>query len=70
MPNKRLTRVLNVVKDLSDEEWAEIYAAAYDVIKHRGAVPAKGRRGKTGASSTVVVAPDEDDDELMLAPNA
>ncbi|CDO72720.1 hypothetical protein BN946_scf184990.g3 [Trametes cinnabarina] len=72
--DKRLTRVLKVVEDLRDDEWTDIYTAAYEVYKRRDSVP-KGRRGKkkrVSADVTVGAGPassmdDVDDDEVMLA---
>lgn len=67
--DKRLSRVVKVVKDLSDEEWRDIHAATRALISDQNVAEAKGgrqQRGKrnskkSGAGSSVA-APGEDGD--------
>ncbi|KAJ2996536.1 hypothetical protein NUW54_g7227 [Trametes sanguinea] len=70
--DNRLSRILQVARNLSDEEWTKIYTAAYAVVERRKVT--KGRRGKKdgraegadGAGAEGEVKTGADDDELML----
>ncbi len=70
--DKRLTRVMNVVKDLKDTEWTAIYEDAYDVVKVRQAQSKRGKKSKKGARTAASDAAEENpsDDELMLVADA
>ncbi|CDO72714.1 hypothetical protein BN946_scf184985.g134 [Trametes cinnabarina] len=65
--DKRLTRVLKVAKDLNDQEWADMYEAAWVVVQER---KQKARRGKSGharsSSEAPQVLPEDSDEDLML----
>lgn len=66
-----MTRVLNVVQDLDDNEWTEIFEAAYDVVKIRDSKARRSRNHAMAAASgsagdVVEAAENSDDDELML----
>ncbi|CDO78172.1 hypothetical protein BN946_scf184918.g3 [Trametes cinnabarina] len=70
--DERMTRILKVVKDLSDAEWTEIYTSAYNIVKRR-ATPKGRRRGKSskqmgtvGADTGACAHAASSDDDLML----